>query len=192
MRKVSLILALIMIFTSAFAFASCTAEKNEETEVDNSIDPANANIKDMVAKIQEAAPYEEYVSEILYKADDPDEMVKWTYGVVDIKGSELLSDYVITMYSDYSNTLAILKFDDGMTEDDFAEVKEVITNEYIRSRASALQMYMPEEYEKMNWALENPDAIWRQYGDNMLVLAIYGGEAPTAVWDAIDSYFSGK
>lgn len=129
MRKISLILALLMIFASTFAFISCTTEeeKEKEVEADNSISPADANIKDMVTAIEAVAPYGDYVSEILYKEDDPDEMVKWTYGVVDINASDLLSDYVITMYSDYSHTLAILKFEDGMTEEDFAEVKEVVT-----------------------------------------------------------------
>jgi len=44
----------------------------------------------------------------------------------------------------------------------------------------------------MQWAIDNPDAIWRQYGDNMLVLAIYGDKAPDAVWTAIDDYLAGK
>jgi len=202
MKKLSLLLAILMIMSTMLVFASCDAsddvngkdkEKTEENgkeaeEGKAEIAPKDVVIADMVAKIEESAPYAEYVDEILYKADDPDEMICWNYGVIDIKGYELLSDYVITMPSDYCQTLAIMKFDDGMTADDFEEVKTVITEEYIEGRASALQMYMPEEYEKMEWALANSDKIWRQYGDNLLVLAIYGGEEPTAVWDAIHAY----
>ena len=156
------------------------------------IDPANANLEDMVAAIEEKENFSEKVSEILYKEGDPDEMVCWTYGVIDINAYDLLSDYVITMPSDYSHTLAILKFEDGMTDEDFKEVKDAITAEYIKSRSSALQMYMPSEYANVEWALQNPDKVWRQYGDNMLVLAITVDEEPKDVWTAIDNYLAGK
>ena len=198
MRKISLILALLMILSSMFVFASCTSEKddnkNDKTEANDSksIDPADANLEDMVAAIEEKENFSEKVSEILYKENDPDEMVCWTYGVIDINAYDLLSDYVITMPSDYSHTLAILKFEDGMTDEDFKEVKDAITAEYIKSRSSALQMYMPAEYANVEWALQNPDKVWRQYGDNMLVLAITVDEEPKDVWTAIDNYLAGK
>jgi hypothetical protein len=181
-----------------FVFASCTSEKddnkNDKTEANDSksIDPADANLEDMVAAIEEKENFSEKVSEILYKEGDPDEMVCWTYGVIDINAYDLLSDYVITMPSDYSHTLAILKFEDGMTDEDFKEVKDAITAEYIKSRSSALQMYMPSEYANVEWALQNPDKVWRQYGDNMLVLAITVDEEPKDVWTAIDNYLAGK
>lgn len=189
MKKISFILAVLMILSSMLALVACGGENVDENK---GIDPADADLKAMVAAIEAKAPYADYVAEFLYKDEDPDEMLCWTYGVIDIKGYELLDDYVITMPSDYSQTLAIIKFKDGMTAEDIDAVKEVVTTEYIKVRASALQMYMPEEYKKASWALENPDKIWRQYGDNMLVLAIYGGEEPVAVWDAIDAYLAGK
>jgi len=207
MKKISLILALVMLLTVMLAFTSCTADSSDKDgsgkdKVEDNNDnndkndnkgenkPLDVDINGLFEAVNEAAPFDEYVSEILFKKDDPDEMVCWTYGVIDIKGYELLSDYVITFPSDYCNTLAILKFEDGMTKADIAEVKSVITTEYIRSRASALQMYMPEQYACMKWALENPDAIWRQYGDNLLILAITGDSEPTAVWNAVDAYIN--
>lgn len=206
MRKISLFLAVLMVMLS---LAACKVEVNvtdgddtvkggstnngegapEDDKGGAEISAKDANIADMVAAIEAKAPISEFVSELLYKESDPDEMVCWTYGVIDINAYDLLSDYVITMPSDYAHTLAILKFEDGMTAEDFEEVKAVITDEYIDARRSALQMYMPEEYRNVEWALANPDKIWRQYGDNMLVLAIYGGEEPTAAWEAIDEYF---
>ena len=200
MRKLSFILAILMILSTMFVFASCTDKaeggdkNNDKTESNDtkSIDPKDAVLEDMVAAIEEKENFSEKVSEILYKAEDPDEMVCWTYGVIDINAYDLLSDYVITMPSDYSHTLAILKFEDGMTAEDFEEVKNAITAEYIRSRSSALQMYMPSEYANVEWALQNPDKVWRQYGDNMLVLAITIDEEPAAVWTAIDNYLAGK
>ncbi len=200
MKKISLILAILMILGSMFVFVSCTDKAeggdktDDKTEANDakSIDPAKAVLKDMVDAIQKKVDYTEKVSEILYKDEDPDEMVCWTYGVIDINAYDLLSDYVITMPSDYSHTLAILKFEDGMTDADFTEVKDAITKEYIKSRSSALQMYMPDEYANIEWALQNPDKIWRQYGDNMLVLAITVNEEPADVWAAIDDYLAGK
>ena len=200
MRKISFILAILMILSTMFVFASCTDKSeggdktNDKTEANDakSIDPKDAVLADMVAAIEKKENFSEKVSEILFKADDPDEMVCWTYGVIDINAYDLLSDYVITMPSDYSHTLAILKFEDGMTAEDFEEVKNAITAEYIKSRSSALQMYMPSEYANVEWALQNPDKVWRQYGDNMLVLAITTGEEPAAVWTAIDNYLAGK
>ncbi len=198
MRKISLILAILMILSSMFVFASCTSDKadknDDKTEANDSkgIDPADAVLKDMVAAIEKKENFSEKVEEILYKDEDPDEMVCWTYGVIDINAYDLLCDYVITMPSDYSHTLAILKFEDGMTDADFTEVKDAITKEYIKSRSSALQMYMPDEYANVEWALQNPDKIWRQYGDNMLVLAITVDEEPKDVWTAIDNYLAGK
>ncbi|MBE6588424.1 MAG: hypothetical protein E7647_08460 [Ruminococcaceae bacterium] len=189
MKKISFILALLMILGTMFAFSSCVGDKASK---DNKIDPADAVLGDMVKAIEAKVPYSEKVSEILYMENDPDEMVKWTYGVVDLNANELLCDYVITMPADYSHTLAILKFEDGMTDEDFEEVKAAITTEYIRSRSSALQMYMPDEYANMEWALANPDKVWHRYGDNMLVLAITVDEEPKDVWTAIDNYLAGK
>ena len=195
MRKLSFILAIVMLLTSMLAFTACgdkDTDKPYDKEEAKTIAPADAVLEDMVKSIEAKAPYTDLVAEFLYKETDPDEMLMWTYGVIDLKANDLVSDYVITMPSDYSQTLAIVKFNDGMTAEDFTEVKDAVTEWYLKDRASALQMYMPEEYAAMQWAIENPDAIWRQYGDNMLVLAIYGDKAPNAVWTAIDDYFAGK
>lgn len=217
MKKLSLILAVLMIVATLFSLASCKIEFDENDENEHNvsqnddknngkkdddnnekIEPKDAVLKDMVAAIEEVAPYEGMVSETLFKADDPDEMICWTYGVIDVEAYDLLEDYVITMPSDYSQTLAILKFKDGMTEDDFKEVMDVITSEYIETRESSLFMYMPYEADDMAWALEHPSQIWRQYGDHLLVLAIYGDggegatEEATAVWEAIESYLAGE
>ena len=202
MKKISLILAVLMVLASMMSFVACKgadvdkAEKNDDAKVENAdnkadaAEPAEVDLEDMVAAITEKAPYDEYISEMLYKESDPDEMICWTYGVVDINAYDCIEDYVITMPSDYSHTLAIIKFSDDITADDIQEAKDAITSEYIRARSSALQMYMPEEFKNMEWALENPDKIWHEYNaENLLVLAIYGGEEPVAVWEAIDSYF---
>ena len=197
MRKLSFLLAVVMLLTSMLAFTACGGDKDtgktdEPADDVKTIASADAVLKDMVAAIEEKAPYTDLVAEFLYKENDPDEMLMWTYGVIDLNANDLVEDYVITMPSDYSQTLAIIKFKDGMTTEDFTEVKDAVTEWYLKDRASALQMYMPEEYAAMQWAIDNPDAIWHQYGDNMLVLAIYGDKAPDAVWTAIDDYLAGK
>jgi len=148
------------------------------------------DIAEMAEVADEAGDFSSYVAEILSMDNDPDGMVSWTYGVIDINAYDLLCDYVITMPSDYSNTLAIFQFEEGMTEKDFNQVKMAVTTEYMESRASALQMYVPDEYEVMQWAIDNPDEVWRQYGDSILVLAICGEEELSDVWAALDDYYT--
>ena len=92
MKKISLILAIVMIFALMTSLVSC----NEELK---SIDPKDAVIADMVAEIEKVAPYGEYTSEMLYMADDPDEMVKWTYGVVDLAANDFLYSSILSHLS---------------------------------------------------------------------------------------------
>ena len=50
----------------------------------------------------------------------------------------------------------------------------------------SLQMYMPEEYAIMSWAMEHQDLVWRQY-DNALALIIDGDEEATTAWEAFEA-----
>lgn len=186
-------LAIIMVLA---IFAGCGDKKDEGEKADGGKKDGekveyktNRDIKDIVSAVTNVLSYDGLVSEILYKENDPDEMVKWLYGVVDINASSHLKDYAITMPTDYNNTLAVLVFDDEMTEADYEEVKETVKKSYIEMRKSSLQMYMPEEYEHVKWQLEHTDAIWRQY-NNVLVLCEYNSEEPTAAWDALEALFT--
>lgn len=191
-RIISLVLAVIMVFA---VFAGCAAKEEGEKTDGGKKDgekveyKTNRDIKDIVSAVTNVLSYDGLVSEILYKENDPDEMVKWLYGVVDINASSHLKDYAITMPTDYNNTLAVLVFDDDMTEADYEEVKETVKKSYIEMRKSSLQMYMPEEYEHVKWQLEHTEAIWRQY-NNVLVLCEYNSEEPTAAWDALEALFT--
>lgn len=176
-RLISLTLALLMI---SAVFAGCSEKSGYNTDKD---------IKEIVSAVTDVLSYDGLVSEFVYKADDADEQVKWVYGVYDINAEAHLKDYAFTLPTDYNNTLAVFVFDDKMTDADYDELKEKVKNEYIEIRKSALQMYMPEEYEHVKWQLEHPEAIWRQYG-NVLVLCEYNSEEPKAAWDALDKLFS--
>ena len=176
-RVLSLVLA---VFAVAAMFAGCGEKAGYNTEVD---------IHDMVKAVTDVLSYDGLVSEILYKEDDLDEMVKWQYGIVDINAEAHLTNYAITLPTDYNNTLAVLVFDDQMTEADYEEVKEAVRENYIETRKSSLQMYMPEEYDAVKWQLENIDLIWRQY-NNVLVLCEYNKEEPKAAWYALEALFT--
>lgn len=176
-RLISLTLALLMI---SAVFAGCSEKSGYDTDKD---------IHEIVSAVTDVLSYDGLVSEILYKENDTDEMFKWRYGIVDINAENHLVDYAITLPTDYNNTLAVFVFDDEMTEADYEEVKEAVKTVYIDGRRSSLQMYMPEEYEHVKWQLEHPEAIWRQYG-NVLVLCEYNSEEPTAAWDALDKLFA--
>lgn len=181
-KTICLVLALLALST---AFAGCSGKNGKDGKEAES----PKDIHEIVSAVTEVLSYDGLVTEFLYKENDTDQMVKWRYGIVDINAEKHLTDYAVTLPSDYNNTLAVFIFDDQMTEADYKEVKEVVTSEYIEGLKTALQMYMPEEYEHLKWQLEHPEAIWRQYG-NVLVLCEYGSEEPKAAWGALDALFS--
>ena len=183
-RVLSFILAVLMITA---VFAGC-AKKGSEGDAEGGY-KTNRDIHDIVRAVTDVLSYDGLISEILYKDNDPDEMVKWLYGIVDINAETHLKDYAITMPTDFNNTLAVFIFDDEMTEADYEEVKECVKTFYIETRKSSLQMYMPEEYEHVKWQLEHLDVVWRQY-NNVLVLCEYGSEEPKAAWDALEALFT--
>ena len=200
-RIICLVLALLMV--SLVVFTSCAKENNgddpTETETKENVNDTSADTKDTEAAadvdmhalfdaVNEKLPFDDLVREVCFKDSDIDEMIYWTYGVIEASCYEKVTDYVITLPSDYNQSFAAIVFDDSITDDEIAEVKDVVTREYIRARASSLQMYMPEEYDIVKWQLENPDAIWRQY-DNVLVLLMYGAEEAADGWAVIDGFF---
>lgn len=174
---------MLALLAAAAVFAGC-GESAEKAGYNTDKD-----IHDMVKAVTDVLSYDGLVQEILYKESDPDEMVKWTYGVVDINAESHLKDYAITLPTDYNNTLAVFVFDGEMTDADYQEVKDAVKENYIEARKSSLQMYMPEEYDAVKWQLENLDLVWRQY-DNVLVLCEYNKEEPTAAWDALEALFA--
>ncbi len=186
MKKISLLLALIMIF-SLFAFSSCGGDKpdeDKETEkVTKSLD--DVNMHDIVEAVDGAMSYDGLVGGFTYKEEDTDELAYTLYYLWDMNCYEKISDYVFITPTDFNQTLAVFRFDDTATEEDFKEAKDIITEYYVQGRASSLQMYKPDEYKIVKWQVENPDAIWRQY-DNTLVLIMHGDSEATAAWEAID------
>ena len=178
MKKISLILAIAMLAMCCFAFSACEEEKG------NAI---TAPLSDLAAAVEPITHFNDKTSELLYMADDADnDMLILVYGLVDIPAMDHVTDYVISMPTDYANTFAVFMFDEEMTQEDYTEAKETMIDIYMRARASSLQMYMPEEYGIMSWAIENPDLVWRQY-DNALALIVDGAEEPTAAWEAFEA-----
>lgn len=198
-RTLCLLLALLMI--TCVVFTSCSKEEknNDPSDTKGNVSDTSADTKDtadaadidmheLFNAVNEKLPFDGFVREVCYKDSDIDEMIYWTYGVIEASCYEKVTDYVITLPSDYNQSFAAIVFDDSITDEEMAEVKDVVTKEYIRARASSLQMYMPEEYDIVKWQLDNPDAIWRQYG-NVLVLLMYGAEEAADGWAAVDEFF---
>lgn len=189
MKKIICTLLAVTMLAGCMLLTSCKSDtnspSNDETEA-TAKKLSDIDLHDIVDAVNEALPFDGLISDYCYKDTDVDEMILWTYGLYEASCQEKVKDYAITLPSDYNQTLAVIVFDDTVTDEDIAEVKEVVTKEYIKVRASALQMYMPEQYDIVKWQMENPDAIWRQY-DNTLVLLMYNDSEATEGWEAIDA-----
>ena len=186
-RIISLLLVAAMLLSAAVLLASCdngAGKGGEETAPETEVksNKVNADLKEVYNKVNEKVAFDDKVSEVLTKAEDEEEMVLLQYGMDPsvVAAVDNMCDYVITMPSDYCNTFAVFVFDRELTADEITAIKGEVKMWYIDTRASALQMYMPEEYSKMAWAAENEDLVWREY-DNALALIITGeGEAKDA------------
>ncbi len=186
-RIISLLLVAAMLFSASVLLASCdnsAGQGGDETTLETEVksNKVNADLKEVYNKVNEKVPFDDKISEVLTKAEDEEEMVLLQYGMDPsvVSAIENLSDYIITMPGDYCNTFAVFVFDRELTADEITAIKGEVMLWYIETRASALQMYMPEEYSKMVWAQEHEDLVWREY-DNALALIITGeGEAKDA------------
>lgn len=178
MRKISLFLTVLLL-----VIAGLTGCDKEKTAENNKV---TGELADIVSAVDAEISFQDKVSEVIYKADDDSEMMMLLYGIVDIPAADHLIDYVITTPSNSHETFAVFVFDDEMTQEDYREVRDTVTEEYMQTQASSLQMYMPEEYAIMSWAIENQDSVWRQY-DNALALIIDGDEEAVPAWDAFES-----
>lgn len=194
-RFITLILCLALIGASLLSFAGCDTNKdNGEKPSDESSTADTAAKSNTVADnprgifeaVNAVAPYDGLVSEVIYKDTDTDSMVCWTYGVVDMDVCDHITDYVITLPSNYNQTFALFIFDSDTTEEQISLLKDAVMESYVRATASTLQMYFPEQYAIMKWAVENPDKIWRQY-DNALAMIIYNEGEATEAWNAFES-----
>ncbi|MCI8611852.1 MAG: hypothetical protein HFE66_08055 [Clostridiales bacterium] len=189
MKKINLFLALTLLVFCFFAgLVGCekTDAPGDATTTPEESIKVTGKLSDIVAAVDEKFSFEKNVSEVIYKADDDGEMMMLLYGVVDIRAADHLIDYVITSPANTHHTFAVFIFDDEMTEDDFTQVRETVSENYMQTRASSLQMYFPEEYATMTWAIENPELVWRQYG-NALALIINGDEEPSEAWEAFET-----
>ena len=178
-RILCLLLAAIMMRS----LAACVGdgEENKETEPEETVEQksnkVNAELKDVYAALDAEIGFEEKILEVVYMAEDEEEFALWNYGVDPevVPAFESLTDYALTVPTDYCHTFAAFVFDRELTADEISAIKAKVKEDYLELQASSLQMYMPEEYAKMAWACENEDLIWREY-DNALVMIITDDE----------------
>lgn len=178
-RILCLLLAAIMMLS----LAACAGdgEENKETEPEKTVEQksnkVNAELKDVYAALDAEIGFEEKILEVVYMAEDEEEFALWNYGVDPevVPAFESLTDYALTVPTDYCHTFAAFVFDRELTADEISAIKAKVKEDYLELQASSLQMYMPEEYAKMAWACENEDLIWREY-DNALVMIITDDE----------------
>lgn len=207
-RFLSLILALTMLL----CLAACNKDgekeqggeetKQQEQQQEKEGKKVEGDLKAIYDKVNETVDIAGNVSYAVTMAEDDERFsLMMNYDICDayaadypedynadyIEGAEKLTDYLITLPKDDCTTFVALRFDNGLpSEGALNEIKNRVKNFYCDMRASAIQMYDPEGYEEMVWAIENQNLVWRQY-DNALVLIITGGEEPKAAFDAFEA-----
>ena len=179
-RIISVILAVAMMIGMCTFFTSC-----ESKEVEKST-KVTGKLEDIYNSVNEKVDFDSKISDKILKETDSDNMLMMNFEICDMEAAEKMTDYFFTMPSDYCNTFAVFMFDEGMpSEEGIKEMKDKVRSVYTEARVSALQMYMPEEYQKMKWAVENEDLTWREY-DNALVFIITGDSEPKEAFDAFE------
>lgn len=190
------LLCILLALTMLFCLASCNGNEGDgaDKDTDNKQEEAapkkvEGDLDEIYEKLNEKIDIASTVSYAQSMATDEDQdMLLFNFELPDseIEASEKITDYIFTMPTDYCTTFMAFIFDEGMpSEEEIDEFKQHIKEISLDPRVSALQMYAPEEYEKMNWASENTDLIWRQY-DNALVLIITGDREATEAFEAFE------
>ncbi len=188
-RLLCLLLAAIMMLS----LAACAGDgqDNKETEPGETVEQkpskVDADLKAVYEAINAEIGFEEKILEVVYMAEDDEEFALWNYGVDPevVPAFNSIKDYAISVPTDYCHTFAAFVFDRQLTEDEIADVKAKVKEDYLELQTSSLQMYMPEEYAKMAWACENEDLIWREY-DNALVMIITGDEEASDAFEIFE------
>lgn len=97
-----------------------------------------------------------------------------------------LTDYIVTIPKNKCDTFVVLRFDGGVPSE--AAVKDIKdrVKAYCDKVASGISLYDQPESERMAWAMENQDLVWRQY-DNALVFIFAGSDNTAAVFEAFEA-----
>jgi len=176
------ILCLLLAAVMMLSLAACTGNgDNNETEPEETVEQkpsrVDADLKEVYAALDAEIGFEDKILEVVYMAEDDEDFGLWNYGVDAevVPAFEKIKDYALSSPTDYCNTFAAFVFEGELTDEEISAVKAKVKEDYLDRHTVNLQMYMPEEYAKMEWACENEDLIWREY-DNALVLIITGDE----------------
>ena len=113
------------------SLAACAGdgEENKETEPEETVEQksnkVNAELKDVYAALDAEIGFEEKILEVVYMAEDEEEFALWNYGVDPevVPAFESLTDYALTVPTDYCHTFAAFVFDRELTADEISAIK---------------------------------------------------------------------
>ncbi len=152
------IIAAVLFAALCLSFAACGGDKPEnddpagtvaETVADANKGDASGTFPDLAAAVDSVKEYYSDNVTFVFKADEySDEVLMYTYGLMDDKFVEAVDDFVLSECDGMSaDTFAIVKFKSGTDESLIKEAAEVMKTEYVTALKNKLSAYNPEEFK---------------------------------------------
>lgn len=104
---------------------------------------------DLTKTVESVKQYYGENVEFIFKADEySEEVLMYSYGLMDEKYTEAVENFVLTECDGMSaDTFAVIKFKSGTDETLIEEAAEVVKTEYVTALKNKLSAYNPEEFE---------------------------------------------
>ena len=182
------------------------AEKNEQGGEDKAPEKTGkkveGDLREIYTKVNEKYDFESKVTGAVTLAEDGEyrDNIAIQYGIADpmaydfpeeyndayFETLDKLTDYIVTVPKNKCDTFVVLRFDGGVPSE--AAVKDIKdrVKAYCDTVASGIALYDEPESNRMAWAMENQDLVWRQY-DNALVFIFAGSDNTAAVFEAFEA-----
>lgn len=149
-RIIAAVLALICL-----SFAACNdgepADTPAKTTDGGTNAPENTNggsFPDLSATVEAVKPYYGENVEFIFMTDEySDEVLQFTYGLMDDKFVDAVEDFVLTECDGMSaDTFAVVKFKAGTDKALVNEAADIMKTEYVDGLKNKLAAYNPEEF----------------------------------------------
>ena len=205
-RIICLALALAMLLCLAACNNADVQPKETEEQKQEEQKPTGkkveGDLRAIYEKVNEAYDFESKVTGAVTLAEDGEyrDNIAVQYEIADpmafdfpeeytdayFETLDKLTDYIVTVPKNKCDTFVVLRFDGGVpSEDAIKDIKDRV-KAYCDKVASGISLYDQPESERMAWAIENQDMVWRQY-DNALVFIFAGSDNTAAVFEAFEA-----
>ena len=150
------VIAAMLLLAVSVSFAACSDEGGEakstekvtESAPAGTADSAEGTFGDLHAIVDGVKEYYGDTVEFIFTEDEySDEVLMYTYGLMDDKFVNAVESYVLTECDGMSaDTFAIVTFKSGTDKAIVKEAADIMETEYVESLKSKLAAYNPEEF----------------------------------------------